>query len=174
MEPMSQMISPELLAVYRASLYQIEMPTGIITLRVDELTPESLFETVATGERLVFVSACNPRSKTLTEVENLDRHELLKLSVQKAGYKVYHGVGCDPSGQWPSEISLAVFDATDDDIDGWMLRFEQNAVVIAERGSIVKLRLHPGARMAFLGDARPRLRSWRRSGQILAGTIYLF
>jgi len=39
----------------------------------------------------------------------LDRHGLLKLSVQKAGYKVYQGVGCDPSGEWPSEISLAKF-----------------------------------------------------------------
>lgn len=131
-------ISPELLAAYASTNYKVDLPSVQITLKVGEgFQPPDGF----TGVRLAVVTAANPFSRRLSDAENAERHVDLVQSVEALGLSWFPAEGVDPTGQWPPEVSLAVVDATDAQLDDWMGRFGQNAVVVADVGRAVGLRL---------------------------------
>lgn len=132
-------ISPELLAAYAAANYQVDLPSGQITLKVGEgFYPPDGFA----GVRLAVVTAANPFSRRLSDAENAERHADLVQSAKALGLSWFPAAGVDPTGQWPSEVSLAVVDATDAQLDDWMGRFGQNAVVVADVGRPINLKLN--------------------------------
>ena len=142
-EEMPIRIPPELLAANAATLYEIDTPDGTALLRVGQPVPETLHALMFPWDRLAIVTAFNPFSVTLSPEENLRRHEVLRETVDTAGRRMLGGAGRDVAGQWPPETSLAIFDATDNELDNWMLAFGQNAIVAAIRGGLAELRLHP-------------------------------
>ena len=138
-------ISDELLAAYRATLYDVETPAGWMTLRVGQVPPPAFWTAVAPHRRVAVVSACNPFSVATSAPENELQQARLVEAVDSAGRSWRPALGRDPSGRWPAEQSVAVFDASDEEIDAWMLAFGQNAVVVARAAGPLELRLHPDA-----------------------------
>ncbi len=155
-------IPPELLAAYAATLYEIDTPAGTALIRIGQPVPEALHALTFHWDRVAVVTAFNPFSVPLSKEENLRRHEVLRGAVDPAGRRMLCGAGRDASGEWPPETSLAIFDATDDEYDDWMLAFGQNAIVVATRGGNVALRLHPHEVSRVAGDPHAAHRSAAR------------
>jgi len=138
-------ISPELIAAYEATHYEVEAPGGKEVIRIGHPVPEVIQALMLPWDKLAVVTAFNPFSIPLSKEENLRRHEVLRGVVEAAGRRMLFGEGRDAAGKWDSETSIAIFDATDDELDDWMLAFGQNAIVVATRGGLPELRLHPYA-----------------------------
>lgn len=136
-------LSAALIAAYKATLYEVQSPNGLITLKVGMRLDDSQALLGTSAERVSVVTAFNPFSRCLTSEDNLIRHRLLIEAVKEANRKYLPAQGRDPTSEWASESSLAILDPTDTELDDWMRTFEQNAVLIAENGSTAKLRLHP-------------------------------
>ncbi|WP_119157538.1 DUF3293 domain-containing protein [Caldimonas tepidiphila] len=136
-------IPPSLIEAYRATAYDIELPGGPRTLRIGEVSAALPASRGHTPHRIAILTASNPFSRPLPEEVNEARHRLLLDAVDKAGLSCWPAQGRDPSGEWPPEQSLALADPGDDVLDAWMLALGQNAVVVADQGQPVALRLHP-------------------------------
>ena len=88
-----------------------------------------------------YVTGCNPFSKALTDAQNAERMEELRLVVEDAGHPWVAGVGQDPMGQWPGEPSLLVLGVTRAESEALGRRFEQNAIVFAGEDATPELLL---------------------------------
>ncbi len=155
-------IPAALLTAYAATLYEIDAPDGTALIRIGQPVPEVLHALTFHWDRVAVVTAFNPFSVKLSEAKNLRRHEVLRGAVAAAGHRLLGGAGRGASGEWPSETSLAIFDATDDELDDWMLTFGQNAIVVATRDGNAALRLHPHEVSRVAGDPHAAQRSAAR------------
>ncbi|WP_426042394.1 DUF3293 domain-containing protein [Brevundimonas sp. TWP2-3-4b1] len=134
-------IPAELLLAYEAASYWVDLPSGRITLKIGgEFDPPHGLEVYS---RLAVVTAFNPFSRLLSQVENEVHQADLIEAVEVAGLAWFPAAGDDPIGEWEPEPSLGVLDPSDEQLDGWMERFGQNAVVVADFGRPIMLRLHP-------------------------------
>lgn len=134
-------ISAELLLAYEAASYWIDLPSGRITLKTGEqFDPPHGFEGKS---RLAVVTAFNPFSRLLSQVENEAHQADLIAAVEADGLAWFPAAGFDPNGEWEPEPSFGVLDPSDEQLDAWMERFGQNAVVVADAGQANRLRFHP-------------------------------
>lgn len=136
-------IPRSLLRAYEAAVYWADLPSGRITLEIGKAFHPT--DELPRGVRLAIVTAWNPFSRELSDAENASRHEALVEAVHLAGLASHPAAGGDPAGQWKPEMSLAIIEPSDDQLDDWMIRFGQNAVVVAQSGGAAGLRLHPWA-----------------------------
>ena len=136
-------ISAELVRAYEATHYQVDTPAGGTVLKVGE--PFSGLDEFPGQNRLAIVTAHNPFSQPVQGATNSEAQSQLVRAVEAEGLAWLPATGIDPQGKWPPEPSLAVLEPTVSLLDRWMGRFRQNAIVVAERGGMVKLRLHPAA-----------------------------
>ncbi len=144
-------IPAELLLAYEAASYWIELPSGTITLKIGEqFDPPPGNEPYS---RLAVVTAFNPFSRLMSQVENEAHQADLIEAVEAAGLEWFPAAGVDPTGDWEPEPSLGVLDPSDEQLDAWMERFGQNAVVVANAGEATRLGFHPrhAARLAMSG-----------------------
>lgn len=89
------------------------------------------------------ITAWNPFSKARSERTNSRRQrQLLKLIVD-AGLSWVDAKGQDPTGDWPPEKSLCVFDASRAHANTWLVKFRQYAAVEAREGKACELVWHP-------------------------------
>ncbi len=136
-------ISKELLKAYNDMLFVVHTQPEFI-MRVGAHSAQTdLFLSVHGAKSACIVTAWNPFSQSLSEVDNIKRNEELIGVVNKLGLKYLDAEGRDPEGKWPSEKSLCIFDATDSIIKEWMRVFGQNAVVVVNHGQPPTLVLHP-------------------------------
>lgn len=135
------------MATYWATVYEIHAAegsgSGTVAMTPGEAAPEALPGIGTAWRRVAVITACNPFSERLSAHENAARHRVLEQAVRQSGRRYLPASGRDPVGMWPAEASLAVVDATDEELDEWMLQFAQNALVTLERGGLVELREHP-------------------------------
>jgi hypothetical protein len=133
-----------LIDAYEAASYWVDLPSGRITLRVGERfsPPQDL----GAVDRLAVVTAFNPFSRVLTEAENSERQARLIHAVETAGLLLFPAAGVDPEGRWKPEPSLGIVDPSDEQLDVWLVQFGQNAVVVANAGQPIALKLHPQCR----------------------------
>jgi hypothetical protein len=134
-------IPVELVLAYEAASYWVDLPPGRITLKIGEQFDPTLG--IAPYSRLAVVTACNPFSRLLSQVENEARQADLIEAVEVAGLEWFPAAGVDPTGDWELEPSLGVLDPCDEQLDKWMERFGQNAVVVADACEVIRLRFHP-------------------------------
>ena len=92
------------------------------------------------------VTPDNPFSCPTTVEENIARRTAFRRTVSAAGRLSALSEGHDPTGVWPVEHGLAVIDASDAELDRWMIQFGQNAVLEVPSNVPARLRLHPHAR----------------------------
>jgi hypothetical protein len=132
-------IDPQLLAAYLAAEYVIfgEPP---IVLRIGEQSEAlgSLLEDTG-AETAAFVTAANPGGEPAPAEENALATEALFLAQQAAGYTCLAGEGRDPLGEWPAEPSVLVLGIARGEAEILGRSYEQNAIVVIERGRAPEL-----------------------------------
>ena len=97
------------------------------------------------AETAVIVTAYNPRSVVLPDVENRARHERLTALLEARGYDYALGEGRDPTGRWKAEIECVVFGIPVEAGLDLARAFDQNAIVFIRRGEAPALVYPEGA-----------------------------
>lgn len=92
------------------------------------------------------VTAWNPFSCELTPEQNQERQLRLQQELASTALHTLAAQGQDKLSEWPAEPSLCVFDGTADQIDSWLVKFEQNAVVQVDHTGVCTLVWHPDLR----------------------------
>ena len=143
-DELGRLVIPEdMIRAYANAHYWVDFPAGRIVLKVGQ--PFMGLDGFLGSGRLAIVTACNPFSEVLGDAENDARQALLIEAVAAAGLEWFQAAGVDAQEKWTPEPSLAILDPSDQQLDGWMETFGQNAVVVAEAGGLAVLRLHPRA-----------------------------
>lgn len=97
-----------LLRAYRETDYVV-FTRPPFTLRVDEASPALLDLHEACGVRAsAYLTACNPGSRLLPELENADRQARLRSALVRRGHALFEGIGRHPGGGWPGEASFLI------------------------------------------------------------------
>ncbi|MDR2013797.1 MAG: DUF3293 domain-containing protein [Rhodanobacter sp.] len=131
-----------LLALYRATHYDIALDDGTCaTLRIGQMLPRALLDWLGASCLATYLTACNPHSHPLPEVENEKRMNTLRQRLRALPCRVLDGVGHLPGAAW-REPSVFVADLPLADIDALAREFEQNAVVTAAPHEACRLRLY--------------------------------
>ena len=123
----------DLEAAYRATDYRVEdAPGGPFVIRVGEVCDR------LDGE-WAFVTACNPGSNPVSDVENARRMAELEATVREGGRTYYHGHGVGRDGRWPAEPSLLILGITEPQARALAERLGQNAIVVGRTGERARL-----------------------------------
>lgn len=120
-----------LIEAYRETHYEVEEGSPM-TLRVGE--PSVALQQLLRGgghRGAAYVTACNPRSEPLPEVENAERCAALREELEARGWSCMAGRGRHPSGGWDPEASLLVLGIGRGEAMEIGLRWGQNAVLWA-------------------------------------------
>lgn len=132
----------QLVEAYRATLYQARLPTGTrAILSVGKPVPEILCSWAGRNWPLVFVSACNPRSKFLPALENRNRMRTMIAKLDQHGIRKLLGVGRIPHQSW-RETSFLVAGLSLHAADSLAIEFGQNAIVLAAEPKSTRLRVY--------------------------------
>ena len=126
----------DLLEAYKNTKYKVFQDDIVIEIdKLNDKLKELLNKYNST--EWAFITAFNPYSKVLTQDENIERHNELK--VLTTSYIIFegHGVGEDPT--WEPELSLLIIGITKEDAIFIGNKFEQNAIVIGKVNSAPEL-----------------------------------
>ena len=136
------MIYPFLVKTFQTTRFIVCAPDREIILRIGELNPK-LNELTAKYEAFscAFVTAWNPGSVRLSELNNQERQTQLMSEVRRRGYPFLLGRGIGESEEWPSEPSILVTGIRRESAEDLGRLFEQLAIVFAERGNPPELLL---------------------------------
>lgn len=130
------MLSPDLLHAYRTTTYHVTNPA--MTIRIGHLHPDldNLLE-LHHCTAYAFITAYNPASYVLSDIENTTRHQMLVEDL--ASYTCFegHGVGEDP--EWKPERSLLILGIDQDAAKAIGIKYGQNAIVVGNAGEAATL-----------------------------------
>ena len=76
-----------------------------------------------------FITAYNPYSNVVDEVDNAKRQKALTDELQRRSLNFADGIGRHPSNHWPGEPSYLVFGLSLEASKTLGVRFEQNAII---------------------------------------------
>jgi len=138
------MLDQALIDAYRATDYVLFVADGDgVTLNIGRPSPE--FDRVLDARKAasaVVVTAYNPRSVVLPDVENRAHHARLTALIESQGLDYALGEGRDPTGHWKPELECVVFGISAEAGLALARAFEQNAIVFVQRGGVPEL-LYP-------------------------------
>jgi len=135
-------ISDALLALYKATHFQVFVPGGVLSLHIDEYSAPLLELHAKFGvASSAFITAYNPRSHQTPDDVNAAAQEALITEVKKLGLPWIAGAGVDPLGQWPLEPSLLVLGISRTQSLILARQFGQNACVFIGASGIPELLL---------------------------------
>lgn len=131
-----------LIALYRESHYDVEMPRGgAATLRIGATAPPAVQRWIGNDGVAFYVTACNPRSTSLTKEENDVRLEALRAEMRARGYRWLEGAGHIPGESWREEC-LLVCGVDEAEADALARRHDQNSIVVVPAKAAVTLRIY--------------------------------
>jgi hypothetical protein len=135
-------MSDELVAAYRGTRYAVLDVDGgtLAEARVDQHSPDVDALLAAHGAASgVFITAWNPRSVPTDDEVNAGAHTRLATRLAECGLTAlaHAGFGQDP--RWRAEHGFFVLDLSERDALEIAVEFEQNAVVVVERGAPARL-----------------------------------
>ena len=131
-----------LLALYRESHYDVDLPEGgIATIRVGESAPAQIAEWIGASEFAAFMTACNPHSRSLTNDENEHRLDALRRQVLQHGGAFLAGAGHVPGESW-REPSLLVRGLDAATVDALAREYGQNGILIVPAHAAAFLKLY--------------------------------
>ncbi len=120
------MLSPDLHAAYRATRIEVDLPSGSVVIpAADEAPLASLPSELGDGAWIL--TAWNPRSRVLAEVENASRSRALAAELRAFEVAAWSAVGRARDGDW-AETSWLVVGLTRTDALALGARFGQNAI----------------------------------------------
>ncbi|QLQ31934.1 MAG: DUF3293 domain-containing protein [Candidatus Thiothrix singaporensis] len=134
------MVTPELLAAYHATLYQVRHSQGVFTLTTDNPSAELVDLLRETGSRCAaFITACNPYSWPVGDAENARAQRRLASQLRQAGYAAIPAIGLDPAGEWQGEESFLVPGLELEDAKLLGRQYAQNAILWMGADAVPKL-----------------------------------
>jgi len=134
------MISIELDAAYRRTIYEVLLDDSRLVLRIDERNPQLLaLQRGRQVEDSTFLSAWNPRSVVRTLEQNHEAHQRLLQCLSELELASWPGWGRDPDGIWPAEQSLLVMGLDLPGARALGAAFSQNAVVHSGPDAVPRL-----------------------------------
>ena len=86
-----------------------------------------------------FISASNPGSQRLEELENRSRHLKLVDEVQRRGFTFFEGKGIPDQAGWMPELSLLIMDIPQQKACALAASFGQNALLLGGKDGIPRL-----------------------------------
>ena len=139
-------VSDALVALYKATHYQVFAPGGVLILHIDAFSAALLELHAKFGvASSAFITAYNPRSQQTADDINAAAQESLIAEVKKLGLPWIAGAGVDPVGRWPMEPSLLVLGISRAQARILVRQFEQNACVFTGASGIPELLLASAA-----------------------------
>ena len=88
-----------------------------------------------------FISAYNPYSEMLDELENIKRHDALSKELCDLRLSFIEGLGRDKKGQWPDEKSVLVLNMSNAAARTIGNKYGQNAILWIEKDAVPQLLL---------------------------------
>lgn len=132
-------IAAEMIQAYRETEYRVGGDAPFV-LTVGFTSPDLLREYARQGvQSCAFITACNPYSFPLSEVDNAQRDRELSLLLQAQGFSSQTGLGQHPSNGWPGEPSQLVWGVARDKACHIANQFQQNAFVWAAEDGVPEL-----------------------------------
>jgi len=119
---------------YEQAIYEVYYGQATIPIKIGESCPV-LDSLIAQGDRLpswTLITASNPYSQILSELENQQRHHLLIEHLRKLQLLTFPAVGKDKEEVWIPETSLLILGIELIEAIAIGQRFEQNAIVYGE------------------------------------------
>ncbi len=154
-----------LAAAYAGSVIALHgtgMPTVTIEPVPDGAGPGRLPAGLPPATRHVhIITACNPRSRLLTDEENAARNGRLERQLQREGFRIITADGSAPDGSW-GEPGFGIVDADPAEILALARRFEQLAVFELTPTEL---------RVQWTEPGRPAIvQGWRRRPEVDPGS----
>jgi hypothetical protein len=123
----------ELWAAYRSTEFRAATHLGPVSVRVGERGPSLERLLADTGEtQWLFITAWNPASVELGEVENQERNCRLRVSLDELAAQVFAGLGQPAEPEWTPEESFLALGLTRAQAIFLGRQYGQNAVVWGE------------------------------------------
>lgn len=133
------LIDAATLQAYRETEYRVCADAAFV-LRVDEPSAPLAAAHAHRGvDCSAYVTACNPRSRPLGELENAQRHAALGRELARRGFVALEGRGEHPRGGWPGEASYLVFGLTLAEAKSLGRRWGQNALLWSGEDAVPRL-----------------------------------
>jgi ADP-ribosylglycohydrolase len=138
-EPILDRLS--LCRAYEATDFCVDdAPGGAIKIRSgDRSPPLDRLLANADCDEWIYITACNPGSRSLSDEENARRMRELESSLNGLPCVVYHGRGVGTVGDWPPEPSVLVLGLSEKQGMDLGLKFGQAAIVVGRRGEPARL-----------------------------------
>ena len=139
--PTASAIDPDTLQAYRATEYRVQGDPPFTLCIGEHSLPLAELHAARRAASSAFITACNPRSTLLSEIENAQRQALLAAELEEAGYAFLSGLGVDPTGDWPGESSFLVLDIGREAARTLSRQFNQNSLLWAGTDAVPQLLL---------------------------------
>jgi hypothetical protein len=135
-------IACDKLAAYRITHYRVGAGPEAFTLRIDTKSDALLRLYKKTGQTCgLFITACNPFGQAQHAEANEAAHTQLGDCLRALVPHIIGGIGVDPNGTWPGEMSFFALGIDKDIARQLGCRFHQDAVVWAGSEAIPRLLL---------------------------------
>lgn len=133
-------ITPELIAAYKSTDFEVQTPEASIVLKADQTNPE--FDKFLQGRGVatsVIITAWNPWSEPRSREENEESQRIMEDQMRNAGFILLAAAGVDPTGAWEPEQSCCALGMTEEEGIIWGKQFAQNAVLYHYSGQPSRL-----------------------------------
>jgi len=146
-------IHPTLIRAYREAKYVVEYlePIELRIGRANENIKELL--EVFNATTAAFITAFNPYSEVLSDAENEQAQNQLRMDIENLGYEGVLGYGQDIAEEWPREKSFLAVGITESQAEALADKYGQNGYVwIGSTDALAVLRLRHPIGMPSAGD----------------------
>ncbi len=128
-------------AAYRATVYRVQAPHGVIDIRIGErhAALDALLAAHA-ARHWLWITAFNPASRRLSDSANEARHRRLLEALRSRRLPSYPATAIALAGDWPPERGVLVLGAGVGEGLELAARFGQHAIVCGRAGGVARLR----------------------------------
>jgi hypothetical protein len=135
-------IASDKVAAYQNTRYQVGAGPEAVTLAIDIKCDGLLRLYRRTGQSCgLFITACNPFGQAQSAEANAAAHSKLGDCLRALVPHVIEGIGADPNGAWPGEMSFFALGIDEDAACRLGSRFRQDAVVWTGPDAVPRLLL---------------------------------
>lgn len=122
-------ISSDLIEAYRATQYHVDAEEPFV-LTVGQSSPELAgLYSKHRCQCAAYITAFNPFSEATTDAENEQRHAELVEELRNRSLHFVEGMGRDPLGQWPGEVSCLILGLSMEAAKKLGRNYKQNALI---------------------------------------------
>jgi hypothetical protein len=136
-------IPPEMIAAYRATNYRVLAPVPFVLNVGQPSEPLRRLYHEHECRSAAFITAWNPLSVRVSDACNAATQRRLEDLLNARSIPFIKGIGEDPAGLWPGEVSVLALGLSLDAAKSLGIDFKQNAIVWAGADAMPELILLP-------------------------------